>query len=334
VTSRAVVDGKETALRMMAHHPSEQPRSVQLYGVDPATIGAAVSMIGERGWADHVDLNFGCPAPKVTRKGGGAALPWKLPLFREIVGRATQAGGRWGIPVTVKMRLGIDAEHLTYMDAGVVAQEEGAAAVTLHARTAAQHYSGEADWDRIGELKRELRIPVLGNGDIFAAGDALAMMQRTGCDGVVIGRGCQGRPWLFADLAAAFAGSDERVRPNLGQVTDIIQEHAQLLVTYFGNEERALREMRGHMSWYFKGYPVGGESRRQAHELRTLADLESLFAELDLDAPYPGAGADGPRGRRGSPKAPVLPEGWLDSRELTPHWATKIQAAELSISGG
>jgi nifR3 family TIM-barrel protein len=298
VTSRALVERKEGALRMVRHDPSESPRSVQLYGVDPATVGAAARMVRDEDLADHIDLNFGCPVPKVTRKGGGAALPWKRDLFRRLVSAAVDAAG--DIPVTVKMRLGIDDGHLTFMQAGLDAEQAGVAAITLHARTAAQHYSGHAHWDAIRELKREIRsIPVLGNGDVFSAEDALDMVAQTGCDGVVVGRGCQGRPWLFADLAAAFDGRDDRVRPALGQVCGIVHRHAELLVDYLGDEQRALRELRGHMSWYFKGYSVGGEARAAAHGLSSLGDLDALFARLDLSEPYPGAAAEGPRGRRG-----------------------------------
>ncbi|HEX3004991.1 MAG TPA: tRNA dihydrouridine synthase DusB, partial [Angustibacter sp.] len=214
VTSRALVERTPESLRLIQHAPGEHPRSVQLYGVDPSTVGAAVRMLVEEDRADHVDLNFGCPVPKVTRKGGGSALPWKATLFRDIVRAAVRAAEPHGVPVTVKMRKGIDDDHLTFLDAGRAAEAEGAAAVALHGRTAAQHYSGHADWDAIGELKAAVTtIPVLGNGDIWSADDALAMVRHTGCDGVVVGRGCLGRPWLFADLAAAFAGREVRVQP-------------------------------------------------------------------------------------------------------------------------
>ncbi|MDR3202414.1 MAG: tRNA dihydrouridine synthase DusB [Bifidobacteriaceae bacterium] len=317
VTARALVERREASLRMMAHAPGEWPRSVQLQGTDPATVAAAARMIGAEGLADHIDLNFGCPVPKVTRRGGGAALPWKTALYREMTGRAVAAAGAFGIPVTVKLRLGIDAEHLTFMEAGLAAEAEGVAAVTLHARTAAEHYSGLAHWEAIAELKRAVRsIPVLGNGDVFQAEDALAMLERTGCDGVVVGRGCQGRPWLFADLAAALAGSDRRARPGLREVAGVIRRHAELLVEHLGDQGHALREMRGHMAWYLRGYPVGGEARRALGLVGSLAQLDRLLGELDLDAPYPGQAAEGRRGRAGTPRRPTLPEGWLDSREL------------------
>jgi nifR3 family TIM-barrel protein len=305
-----------------------------LYGTDPATIAAACRLIGSERLADHIDLNFGCPVPKVTRKGGGAALPWKSGLFRQIVGRAVDAAGAFDLPVTVKMRLGIDAAHLTFLEAADDAAHLGAAAIALHARTAAEHYSGRAHWDAIAALKRAVSgVPILGNGDIWSARDALAMMEQTGCDGVVIGRGCQGRPWLFADLAAALSGSPHRVRPTLGEVAAIVLRHAELTVDHLGDEGTALRQMRHHMAWYFRGYPVGGEVRRQLGLVESMAGLERILSALDQDAPCPPA-VEGPRGRAGSPKTPTLPDGWLDSREISPQWRAKLHEAELDVSGG
>jgi len=335
VTSRALVERGEESMRIISHEPDERPRSVQVYGVDPATVGAAVRLIASEDRADHVDLNFGCPVPKVTRKGGGAVLPWKRDLFASIVRAAVDAASPYGVPVTVKMRKGIDADHLTYVEAGRVAQDVGVAAVALHARTAADYYSGTADWDAIARLKEAVTdIPVLGNGDIWSAEDALAMVAQTGCDGVVVGRGCQGRPWLFADLAAAFAGSDVRVRPGLREVAGVVRRHAELMVDHFGEENKAMREMRKHMAWYFKGYVVGGTLRAQLGLISTLAELDDRLAALDLDQPYPGEAAEGQRGRAGSPKQPSLPDGWLDSRDLSDDFRRALEEAELSVSGG
>ena len=335
VTSRALVERGEESMRIIAHEPDERPRSVQVYGVDPATVGAAVRMIASEDRADHIDLNFGCPVPKVTRKGGGAALPWKRDLFASIVRSAVDAAAPYGVPVTLKMRTGIDSGHLTYLEAGLVAQDAGIAAVALHARTAADYYSGTADWEAIARLKEAVTdIPVLGNGDIWSAEDAVAMVSQTGCDGVVVGRGCQGRPWLFADLAAAFAGSDVRVRPGLREVAAVVHRHAELMVEHFGEQGKALREMRKHMAWYLKGYIVGGELRRALGLVSTLTELEDLLAVLDLDQPYPGEPAEGPRGRAGSPKRVSLPAGWLDSRDLSDDFRRALHEAELSVSGG
>ena len=336
VTSRALVERHAETMRLVTFTASERPRSLQLYGVDPTTVAAAVRMVVEDDLADHVDLNFGCPVPKVTRKGGGSALPWKAELFRSIVRGAVAEASRGGIPLTVKMRKGIDDDHLTYLQAGKAAEQEGAAAVALHGRTASQHYSGQADWEAIARLKETVTtIPVLGNGDVWSAEDALEMVRRTGCDGVVVGRGCLGRPWLFADLEAGFAGREDRVKPGLRQVAQVLRRHAELLVEFYGDELRGCRDIRKHVSWYLKGYPVGGDVRARLGLVDTLEALDELLDSLDLDLPYPGAAAEGSRGRAGSPQARVaLPEGWLDDQELTGPAAEMIRQAELSVSGG
>jgi len=337
ITTRALVERNATTMRLIRHHESETPRSIQLYGVDPATTEAAVRLLVEEDHADHIDLNFGCPVPKVTRKGGGAALPWKLGLFREIVSRAARAAGH--IPLTVKMRKGIDADHLTYLDAGRIAEDAGVAAVALHARTAAEFYSGTADWEAIARLKEAVTsVPVLGNGDIWSADDAVRMMAETGCDGVVVGRGCLGRPWLFGDLARALGSPDaaggEPVDADLGFVARAFRRHAELLVEFFEDEDRGCRDIRKHVAWYFKGYPVGGDTRARLATVSSLTEIDDILATLDLHAPYPGAAAEGQRGRAGTPKRPALPDRWLESRELDAAETSAIAEAELDHSGG
>ncbi|PPF52751.1 MULTISPECIES: tRNA dihydrouridine synthase DusB [unclassified Rathayibacter] len=333
ITSRALVERTPESMRLIRHHPSESVRSIQLYGVDPVTVAEAVTMLVAEDRADHIDLNFGCPVPKVTRKGGGAALPWKLPLFRQIVEGAVKAAG--DVPLTVKMRKGIDPDHLTYLEAARAAEGAGVASIALHARTASEFYSGHADWSAIATLKETVTsVPVLGNGDIWSAEDALRMMAETGCDGVVVGRGCLGRPWLFGDLAAAFAGSDERFRPSLGQVAEAFRRHAELLVDFFESEERGCRDIRKHVAWYFKGYAVGGDLRARLATVETLAQLDELLATLDWTQPYPGEAAEGQRGRAGSPKVPSLPDRWLESRELDAGQRDAVSAAEIHNSGG
>ncbi len=337
ITTRALVERNATTLRLIRHHESETPRSIQLYGVDPTTVESAVRILVEEDHADHIDLNFGCPVPKVTRKGGGAALPWKLGLFRDIVTRAARAAGP--IPLTIKMRKGIDSDHLTYLDAGRIAEDAGVAAVALHARTASEFYSGTADWSAIAALKQAVTsIPVLGNGDIWSADDAVRMMAETGCDGVVVGRGCLGRPWLFGDLARALGGPGAApgapVDATLGFVAEAFRRHAELLVEFHEDEGRGCRDIRKHVAWYFKGYPVGGETRARLATASSLAEIDEILATLDLDAPYPGAAAEGQRGRAGTPKRPALPDGWLLSRELGAEASSTLAEAELDNSGG
>ena len=314
VTARALVERHPVTMHMTAFSADELPRSLQLYTVDPATTYAAVKMVADDGLADHVDMNFGCPVPKVTRRGGGAALPFKRRLFGQIVGAAVRATAGTDIPVTVKFRIGIDDAHHTHLDAGRIAESEGAAAVALHARTAAQRYSGTADWEQIAQLKQHVRtIPVLGNGDIFEASDALTMMAVTGCDGVVIGRGCLGRPWLFAELSAAFTGCPPPAPPNLGEVADIIRRHGELLTAHFG-EDKGMRDMRKHIAWYLHGFPAGSELRRALALVKTRDELDVLLDKLDPSVPFPTA-VTGPRGRQGSPSRVALPDGWLTDRD-------------------
>ncbi len=342
VTSRALVEQTEGSLRIIGHHESEDVRSVQLYGVDPVTISRAIKLLVDQDKADHIDLNFGCPVPKVTRKGGGAALPWKRDLFEAIVNSAVKAAGE--LPVTVKMRKGIDSEHLTFLDAGKTARDAGVAAIALHGRTASDYYSGVADWNAIAELRESLPdVQVLGNGDIWSAAVAIRMMRETGVDGVVVGRGCLGRPWLFGDLQKAFDeyrrdpnsnAAIDLIQPNLGEVADAFKRHAELLVEYFENEDHACRDIRKHVAWYFKGYPVGGEFRARLAQVLSLHHMDEILAELDRDQPYPGEEAEGPRGRLGGAKTTTLPEGWLDSQQLVGNDRTMLLEAELNVSGG
>jgi nifR3 family TIM-barrel protein len=328
ITSRGLVERNPLTFRMIAMDPDERPRSMQLYGVDPATVGAAVRIVVERDLADHVDLNFGCPVPKVTRRGGGAALPYKRRLFERIV-RAAVANAAH-VPVTVKMRIGIDDAHRTHLEAGRIAADAGVAAVALHARTAAQRYSGTADWNAIATLRDALPadLPVLGNGDIFSAADALAMVRRTGCDGVVVGRGCLGRPWLFGDMEAAFAGRPLPAPPSLGTVAATLRRHAVLLGHQMG-PDKGIRDLRKHIAWYLKGFSVGPELRRRLGLVGSLDELDELLARLDPQQPFP-ADADGPRGRQGSPSRVVLPERWLDD----PDDPAVPFGAEMDHSGG
>jgi nifR3 family TIM-barrel protein len=320
ITSRGLVEGDETTRKMLVFDELETIRSVQLYGTDPHYVGRAVEILCDEHGVAHVDLNFGCPVPKVTRKGGGGALPWKRGLLADILDAAVTAAAAYGVPVTMKTRKGLDDDHLTYLDAGRIAQESGVAAIALHGRTVEQAYSGQADWDSIAELVASVDIPVLGNGDIWEAADAVRMVEATGAAGVVVGRGCLGRPWLFRDLAAAFAdpaGRSEQARalPDLGEVSAMMRRHAELLSEHMG-EERGCKEFRKHVTWYLKGFPAGGELRRSLALIDSLEALDELLAELDDSAPFPVAELGTPRGRQGAPrKRVVLPEGWLDDTD-------------------
>jgi nifR3 family TIM-barrel protein len=318
ITSRGLVEGDSVTRQMLVFDEQETVRSVQLYGTDPAYVGKATEILCAEYGVAHVDLNFGCPVPKVTRKGGGAALPWKRTLLGEILVAAVTAAARYDVPVTMKTRKGIDDDHLTYLDAGRIAQEAGAAAIALHGRTALQGYSGTADWDAIARLVEHVEeIPVLGNGDIWEAADALRMVEQTGADGVVVGRGCLGRPWLFRDLAAAFAGEQVATLPQLGEVTSMMRRHAELLSRHMG-EERGCKEFRKHVSWYLKGFPVGGDLRRDLALVSSLPELDGLLAHLDPTAAFPVSELGTPRGRQGSPRKRVaLPDGWLEDTDGT-----------------
>lgn len=328
IGARALIEGDAKTLANAAFAAGESPRSIQLYGTDPDSIGGAARLLAEEHGVDHIDMNFGCPVPKVTRHGGGAALPWKIDLFARIVEAAVAGAG--AVPVTVKFRMGIDDLHLTYLDAGRVAEAAGAAAVALHARTARQRYSGAARWEAIARLKQEVRtIPVLGNGDIWTADDALAMLAETGCDGVVVGRGCLGRPWLFGELAAALAGRAAPVPPTLGQVGEIMAEHARLLVDHFG-ERHGINLFRRHPSWYLKGFPVGRQLRDRFSRVSDVAEVDHLVARLDPSIPFPAAAARMVRGHSGGAATVRLPHGFLDSRRS----AGLDREADLVASGG
>ncbi len=331
VTARALIERREETFRLIKPGVGESPRSVQLYAVDPIVLGKAVDLLGSEDLADHIDLNFGCPVPKVTRRGGGAALPFKRRLFSAIVEAAVKTASKYGIPVTVKMRVGIDSDHHTFLESAKSAADLGVTWVALHARTAAQLYEGRSDWNKITELVEHLSntdVPVLGNGDIWSGEDAVRMMSQTGCAGVVVGRGCLGRPWLFADLVSSINGENKRVNPNLFEVRNIMLRHGQLLVEYFENEDRAMRDIRKHMAWYLKGFSVPREIRSSLGMVESLSHMEELLKGLE-DQPYPQAVGDGPRGRTSHGREVKLPDGWLnDPDELA------TISIDDAISGG
>lgn len=329
ITARALVEGNPRSHRLADFGPGESPRSLQLYGVDPVSMGRATAWLVGEGRVDHIDLNFGCPVRKVTRKGGGAAIPARPRLLRKIV--AAVVGEAGGVPVTIKFRIGIDHGIETFREAGRIAEGEGCAGVAMHARTAAQLYDGSADWNAIGELKEIVRgIPVLGNGDIWEAFDALRMMRSTGCDGVVVGRGCLGRPWLFRDLADVFAGREPADPPRFGEIREVMLEHARLLADFFG-EAPAVRAFRKHATWYTKGFPASARLRGRLIRVTTLAELDDVLAPIDGTTPFPPEAMRVPRGKKSGVQKVALPENFFAHLDDdTPADA----AAELAISGG
>jgi nifR3 family TIM-barrel protein len=309
ITARGYVENNKKTLQLTHFAPDELPRSLQLYGTDPRYLAEATTRLVASDHVDHIDMNFGCPVRKVTGNGGGAAIPVKPRLMARLVGAVVKAAG--AVPVTCKFRVGIDDKITTFLDAGRVAEREGCVAVGLHARTAAQLYDGEADWERIAQLKAALSIPVLGNGDIFEPWDALRMMRRTGCDGVIIGRGCLGRPWLFRDLAGVFRGEEPPDPPSLGEVAAIALDHARELVAFFG-EHLGVLHMRRHGAWYTKGFRGTAELRATLNRATTLAHLETMFGALDPTIPYPVDGIRAKRSKHAGTQRVALPHGYLD----------------------
>ena len=327
ITARPLVEGREKTLKLADFGPDESPRSLQIYGVDPRYVGEAVRRLVGEGRVDHLDLNFGCPVRKVTRKGGGAAIPAKPRLLSSIVRAAVGAAEE--IPVTIKFRMGIDDEHLNFLESGRIAEQEGCAGVTLHARTAAQLYDGHARWPAIGELKQAVTsIPVFGNGDIWVANDAIRMVRETGCDGVAVGRGCLGRPWLFRDLADVFMGREQQPQPTFGEVADLMVEHARLLVDWFG-ERQAMLSFRKHGGWYTKGFRSSSRLRDRLMRVQHFPELVEVLADIDREEPFPAHGHLVRRGKRSGTQKVVLPKGfWDDPDDDTPPEAEEI------VSGG
>lgn len=334
ITARALVENNENTWKLAEFGPGESPRSIQLYTTDPLYTREAVRRLVGEGRVDHIDMNFGCPAPKVTRNGGGGALPVKRRLLREVINAAVTAAG--DVPVTIKFRKGIDDDHLTFIETGQIAQDEGVVALALHGRTVRELYSGHADWSAIGELVATVDIPVFGNGDIWEAFDAIRMMRSTGCAGVVVGRGCLGRPWLFRDLADVFAGREptDPLVP-ISTVTEVMIDHCSRLVDFYSDtgrgEEKIVRRFRKHSSWYLAGYPVGRDVRRELSTINSIAELETILSTIDPDLRLPPEGVRVKRSHSGGPRKVALPANWLDD----PDEEIRLDAAaEARVSGG
>ena len=330
ITARGLAIGDQKTVEMLTFWPDEPIRSVQLYGVDPASLSYAIDVACDAFGANHIDLNFGCPVPKVTRKGGGGVLPWKTELMRQLLTSAVDTADKYGVPLTIKTRIGIDEDHETYLETGRLAQQAGVAAVCLHGRTVQQAYSGKADWEPIARLVEAIDIPVLGNGDIWEASDAIRMMEQTGCAGIEIGRGCLGRPWLFRDLTAALTNQQPQTQPKLGEVKQMMRRHAELLATLWG-ETHGIRDFRKHAGWYLKGFPVGGELRNNIALVESLQHLDQILTQLDDNLEYPQDAMAKPRGRQGSARGKVaMPSGWLDDRNGL---EIELDDTDLNVSG-
>ncbi len=335
ITARGFLMGNRLTKLLASSMPDETPRSVQIYGSDPVDVGEMARALAAEG-VDHLDMNFGCPVPKVTRAGGGSAIPLKPRLLARLVRAAVRGAGN--VPVTIKVRKGVNDDLTTYLDAGRVAQEEGARAIGLHARTSAQLYAGEADWDAIGTLVERVTIPVLGNGDVWEAWDALRMMRATGCHGVIVGRGCLGRPWLFGELAAVFAGREPDPPPNFGRIAEIMVDHAERLIEFFG-AEYGLRQMRKWCTWYTVGFRGSAKLRAKLVRIDSLDELRAHLAAVDSDEPFPLNALRAHRGKGGRTQRVVLPEGFLDDRDddtppKGPRSAEEIAAWEKALAGG
>ncbi|MEC7233354.1 MAG: tRNA dihydrouridine synthase DusB [Planctomycetota bacterium] len=335
ITARGYLMGNRLTTLLASSSPDESPRSVQVYGADPVDLGEMVKSLVDEG-VDHLDINMGCPVPKVTRAGGGSAIPVKPRLLARLVRAMVQNAG--DVPVTVKMRKGIHDGLLTFEEAGRAAAGEGASAVGLHARTAAELYSGEADWTAIRRLVEILDVPVLGNGDIWEPYDAIRMMRETGCAGVIVGRGCLGRPWLFRELAQAFEGVEPDRPPRFGEIVEIMLEHGRRLVELFG-EGVGVRQMRKWTAWYTKGFHGSAAVRGQLMRIDSLEDLERAVAALDMEEPFPVAALRAQRAKGSKTQSVKLPEGYLEDLEddtppKGPRTLEEIRSWEKALNGG
>lgn len=276
VSARGIAEGHEKTLTRAHFGEDESPRSLQIFGAEPGMLAEAVKRIKHR--VDHIDINFGCPAPKIMKKGGGASIPAKPELCRQVVRAAVRAADP--VPVSIKVRLGLDEERLNFRDAGKIAEEEGCAYIGLHARTVEQRYRGRARWDFIAELKQLIDIPVLGNGDIWQAPDAFRMMEATGCDGVIIGRGCLGNPWLFRHLQQMFDGGEEPARPTIEELVTVIHQHYGLLEEHFADTRTASLLMRKFGAWYASGLRDANAIRRAFQKIEGPEDVEAILVTI------------------------------------------------------
>lgn len=278
VSAKAILYGNKNTEELLQIHPEEGAVSLQLFGSDPDIVSEMAKRIEERPFA-VLDLNMGCPVPKVVNNGEGSALMKDPLLAGRIVEKTAKAIQK---PLTVKIRKGFDDDHVNAVEMAHILQESGAAAVAVHGRTREQYYSGQADWDIIAQVKAAVKIPVIGNGDVTDGESALRLLKKTGCDGVMIGRGAQGNPWVFREVTAALEGREIPPRPTRQELYDMIARHAQLAVQYKG-EYITVREMRKHLAWYTTGLPHAAALRRQINSIETMDGLLEGMHRLLLE---------------------------------------------------
>ncbi len=272
VSAKAIQYNNKNTKALLTIHPEECPVSLQLFGSDPDIISEVAKQIEELPFA-ILDINMGCPVPKIVKNGEGSALMTQPKLVHEIVRKTVQAIQK---PVTVKIRKGFDDSSINAVEIAKIIEDAGAAAVAVHGRTREQYYSGKADWDIIRKVKEAVTIPVIGNGDVTSGADALAMQKETGCDGVMIGRGAQGNPWIFSELLEYKKTGKLKARPTKQELTDMMLRHARLQIQYKG-EYLGVREMRKHVSWYTKGLPSSAKLRAEINAVETYEELENLL---------------------------------------------------------
>lgn len=275
VSARAIYYGNRNTEALLAIDERETPVSLQLFGSDPDIISEMAKRIEERPFS-ILDINMGCPVPKVAGNGEGCALMKNPALVEAIVSKTVKAIRK---PVTVKIRKGFDQDHVNAVEIAKIAEASGAAAVAVHGRTREQYYQGKADWEIIRQVKEAVRIPVIGNGDVRSPESALSMLRETGCDGIMIGRGAQGNPWIFGQILHFLETGEEKAGPQTEQVKEMILRHARLLVEYKGSYT-GIREMRKHVAWYTAGFPHSAKLRARVNEVESLEQLEGLIRQL------------------------------------------------------
>ena len=274
VSAKAIQYNNKNTQALLEIHPKERPVSLQLFGSEPDTISEIAKRIEELPFA-ILDINMGCPVPKIVKNGEGSALMKNPKLVHEIVSKTVKAIQK---PVTVKIRKGFDDTCINAVEIAKIIEDAGAAAVAVHGRTREQYYSGKADWDIIRQVKEAVSIPVIGNGDVVSGESALAMQKQTGCDGVMIGRGSQGNPWIFSELIEYEKTGKMPERPSRDEIRDMILRHAKLQLEYKG-EYLGIREMRKHVAWYTTGMPNSAKLRNEINAVETYEQLECMLME-------------------------------------------------------